>query len=64
MRNLKQMTLSLSKKFSVLAVRAVLAACAAQSPTPTPIPTLPVAASGEILIPECPADAERCSTGR
>ena len=28
MRNLKHMTLSLSKKFSVLAVSAVLAACA------------------------------------
>lgn len=33
---------------------AVLAGCAAPPPTPTPLPTLPVAAPGEILIPPCP----------
>lgn len=40
----------------------MLAACAAPSGTSTPIPTLPVAAPGEILIPDCPADAG-CADG-
>lgn len=40
----------------------VLAACAAPAGTSTPIPTLPVAAPGEILIPACPDDAD-CADG-